>query len=88
MAQNPNATFCMRKQYKNMGGGGGGAETEGVTGEAQERIFLLSTHQTPMLSLLSWGVYWPVPLLRSPENQMSLKGNGRFLVAFAATVRW
>lgn len=85
MAQNPNATFCMRKWYKNMAG----RETAGCDQRSPgERTFLLSTHQTPTLSLLSWGEYWPVPLLQSPENQMSLKGNGRFLVALAATAQW
>lgn len=45
-----------------------------MTRQAQgERIFLLSTHRILMLSLLSWGEYWPVPL-QSPENQRSLKG--------------
>lgn len=55
-----------------------GGETAGVTEQAQgERIFLLSTHQILMPSLLSWGGYWPAPLLQSPENQRSLKGPPR-----------
>lgn len=59
-----------------------GEETGGVTGQAQgESIFLRSIHQIPMLSLLSWGECWLVPLLQSPENQVSLKGKGIVPVA-------
>lgn len=55
-----------------------GGKTESVTGQAQGgRIFLLSTHQILMPSLLSWGEYWLVLLLQSPENQRSLKGKGK-----------
>lgn len=86
MAQNPGTTFHMRNWYQNMGG-----ETAGVTGQAQgERIFLLSTHQILMPSLLSWGEYWPALLLQSPENQRSLKRKGleSWLPSQQATFQW
>lgn len=67
MAQNPKSTLHMRNWYQNMSGESGG------TGLAQgESVFLLSTHQILTASLLSWGEYWLIPLLQSPENETSL----------------
>lgn len=77
MAQNPRTTFHRRNWYQNTGG-----ETAGVTGQPpEERISPCSTHQILMLSLLSWGEYWPAPPLQSPENQRSLKEKRCVLVA-------
>ena len=43
-------------------------------GQAPRDTIFFSIHQILMLSLLSWGEYWLVPLLRSPESQRSLTG--------------
>lgn len=43
-------------------------------GQAPGDTVFLSIHQILMLSLLSWGEYWLVPLLQSPESQRSLTG--------------
>lgn len=65
MAENPRTTFHEKLVPKH---GWEGGDRAGPKGQ------LSSTHQILTPSLLSWGAYWLVPLLQSPENQMPLRG--------------